>query len=958
METLLALAALVIAFLAYRSARRTDRATASLQAEIDSLRRQLAAGGTRPGAAQVGTGQAVATPAAGPPAQGSPAQGPIPAAAAQVTVPPRGLGATAPVSGASGQALGAPPPLPAAAMSAGGAGVAAGTQGAPPPAARPLPPGPWAASRAAAAPAGPAPSLEERLGARLPVWIGSIALALAGAFLVKHSLDQGWLSPPVRVGFGLAFGVAMLAAGEGLRRSSARVSQGLSAAGIADLFACLLAAVQLYHLIPPALGFALMAVVTALAVVLSLRQGAIVALIGLVGGFLAPAWIQVGEPDARNLFAYLLLLEAGLLAVSRRRGWAGIALLSTGAGLVWALAWMLGPFRPGDAVWLDLFLIATAGAAATAALAGETPWEERSSSVLLAGGTSVLALLAAAQLARQTGNSPAQWGCFALISAGLLVLGRIDAGLSGLSWIASGVGAAMLLGWESAGGEPERRLATALGVGALFAVGGYLAAVVLPRRGSPRPGLWMSLSAASGIVYFLIAYATAQSRPAGIRWGVLAIGLAAVYALASAGFLRARERAAGAAESAAQTGTDSALAAAVVAATSFVSLAVPIELERAWLSMAWALEVPVLLVLAARLRIPVLALLARVLAVLAVVRLAANPGVFDYPIGTGIVWNWLLPGYGVPLLALAAGAWLARGEEDRTTAGLLEVGALVLAFAYAVIEIGQIYHPGEPDGTPVGLAQWGSTTVATLLLGWAALAAGQRTGRGALAGGGVALLWIGLGATMAGQGLFLNPLWAHEPVGATPLLNLLLWIYGVPAALLLAAAHEAGAGAAGLGAALPAPGTAPPTTARPVSTAAAHTGPASTLAALSAPLWRLAALALSFWLLTAEVRQLFHGTYLDTGPTPLTERWAYSAAWALFATALLVLGIARRGRLLRYASLAVMLVVVLKVFLYDTGHLTGLYRVGSLLGLGATLLLLAHLYGRFVFRESPVDVPR
>ncbi|MFP5284258.1 MAG: DUF2339 domain-containing protein, partial [Thermoanaerobaculia bacterium] len=41
----------------------------------------------------------------------------------------------------------------------------------------------------------PAAGLEERLGARLPVWIGSIALALAGAFLVKYSFEQGWLSP-------------------------------------------------------------------------------------------------------------------------------------------------------------------------------------------------------------------------------------------------------------------------------------------------------------------------------------------------------------------------------------------------------------------------------------------------------------------------------------------------------------------------------------------------------------------------------------------------------------------------------------------------------------------------------------------------------------------------------------------------------------------------------------------
>jgi uncharacterized membrane protein len=45
-----------------------------------------------------------------------------------------------------------------------------------------------------------------------------------------------------------------------------------------------------------------------------------------------------------------------------------------------------------------------------------------------------------------------------------------------------------------------------------------------------------------------------------------------------------------------------------------------------------------------------------------------------------------------------------------------------------------------------------------------------------------------------------------------------------------------------------------------------------------------------------------------------------------------------------------MLAAVSKVFLYDMAALVGLYRVFSFLGLGASLLLLAYLYQRFVFR--------
>lgn len=806
-----------------------------------------------------------------------------------------------------------------------------------------------------------APSLEEQLGARLPVWIGSIALALAGAFLVKYSLDQGWLSPAVRVGGGFGFGLLLLAAGERLRRPSPRVSQGLSAAGVADLFACVLAAVQLYGLISPGLGFALAVAVTALAVLLSLRQGPMVALIGLVGGFLAPAWIRPGEPDARNLFSYLLLLEVALLATSRRRGWPGVALLATGAGLLWALAWIVGSFQPADAAWVELFLLLTAAAAVAAALGGDAAWAGRTPVVALAGGTAACGLLATSLVAYRTGFSPQEWVFFGLLAAGLMVLGRIDGSFAGLAWLAAGVGAALLIIWSD-DVEARRQVLTAFTLGTLFAGGGALAAVAWPRRGSPQPGLWMALSSAAAVGYFLIAYGAGEPHGVAMPWGGLALGLGALYAAGASalGSLQGRPASPGGAVVPPGTGAPSvkpdlspAVAAAAVAATAFVSLAAPIALERSWLSVAWALEVPVLVALAGRFRLPVLTLLARILALLVLARLAVNPGVLGYPIGEGLLFNWLLFGFGVPLLALAGGAWLARQEGDRETAALLELGTLAIALGYATLEIGQIYHPGEPGATPIPLSQWGSWTVAWLGLGAAAIALGRRSGRGELAAGGVVVVWLGLAGTFLAQGLIANPLWRHSAVGATPLANLLLWLYGAPALLLVLAAREVslpGAPPAPVGGAAGAP--------RPEDRSPWLTGNVGsrTVASLSAPLWRIAALALAFLLVSLEVRQLFHGEYLDrslaAGPGSTAERWAYSAAWALFATALLIAGIARRGRLLRRASLAVMTAAVLKVFLYDTANLTGLYRVGSLLGLGVALLLLAHLYGRFVFREG------
>ena len=56
--------------------------------------------------------------------------------------------------------------------------------------------------------------------------------------------------------------------------------------------------------------------------------------------------------------------------------------------------------------------------------------------------------------------------------------------------------------------------------------------------------------------------------------------------------------------------------------------------------------------------------------------------------------------------------------------------------------------------------------------------------------------------------------------------------------------------------------------------------------------------------------------------------------------------------MLRYASLALTLLTVTKVFLLDAGSLTGLYRVFSFLGLGLSLLAISYFYSRFVFGGS------
>jgi uncharacterized membrane protein len=88
--------------------------------------------------------------------------------------------------------------------------------------AAPASPHPW---RRAAAPVPPIPAaapqpprgadFEEKLGSRWAVWVGGVALALGGIFLVRYSIEQNLLSPATRIALGGLFALALIAAASG-----------------------------------------------------------------------------------------------------------------------------------------------------------------------------------------------------------------------------------------------------------------------------------------------------------------------------------------------------------------------------------------------------------------------------------------------------------------------------------------------------------------------------------------------------------------------------------------------------------------------------------------------------------------------------------------------------------------------------------------------------------------------
>jgi uncharacterized membrane protein len=117
---------------------------------------------------------------------------------------------------------------------------------------------------------------------------------------------------------------------------------------------------------------------------------------------------------------------------------------------------------------------------------------------------------------------------------------------------------------------------------------------------------------------------------------------------------------------------------------------------------------------------------------------------------------------------------------------------------------------------------------------------------------------------------------------------------------------------------------------------------------------------LLFLLLNIEIADFYStGSALTFNflTSSLAQELTYTIGWALFAIAMLVAGIALHARGARLAALILLLVTILKCFLHDLARLGGLYRVGSLLGLALSLVIVGVLLQKFVMVKPAAPPP-
>jgi uncharacterized membrane protein len=174
-------------------------------------------------------------------------------------------------------------------------------------------------------PAAPKINWEQFMGVKGFAWVGGFALFLGIAFFIKYSFDNNLVPPQLRVAIGFLAGLGLLVGGVVLsRKNFPALSQTLCATGVVVLYAVTFACRSIYHFefFGPVPTFLLMSLITVTAFLLAVRLNAlVVAILGMLGGFLTPILLATGQDNPLGLFGYIAILDAGLILVALNKRW-------------------------------------------------------------------------------------------------------------------------------------------------------------------------------------------------------------------------------------------------------------------------------------------------------------------------------------------------------------------------------------------------------------------------------------------------------------------------------------------------------------------------------------------------------------------------------------------------------------------------------------------------------------
>lgn len=177
---------------------------------------------------------------------------------------------------------------------------------------------------------------EKYIGENLFGKIGILVLVIGMGFFVKYAIDNNWINEVLRTILGFVVGGILIGIAFMLREKYRAFSSVLAGGGFAIFYVTVAIAYHYYELFSQTGAFVILIILTilmsALAVWYDRRELAIVA---LVGGFVAPFLVSSGSGNYLVLFTYLLILDMGMFGLSIYKKWGELPIAC------FALTWLV-----------------------------------------------------------------------------------------------------------------------------------------------------------------------------------------------------------------------------------------------------------------------------------------------------------------------------------------------------------------------------------------------------------------------------------------------------------------------------------------------------------------------------------------------------------------------------------------------------------------------------------------
>lgn len=174
-------------------------------------------------------------------------------------------------------------------------------------------------------------NFEKYIGENLFSKIGILVLVVGVGLFVKYAIDQDWINEVFRTILGFAAGSALLFVAGRLQKKYRTFSSLLAGGAFAIFYVTVAIAFHYYGLFSQTVAFIILVVITilmsALALLYDRRELAVIA---LIGGFIAPFLVSRGEGNYVILFTYLAILNMGMFALSLRKKWMELPVISFG----------------------------------------------------------------------------------------------------------------------------------------------------------------------------------------------------------------------------------------------------------------------------------------------------------------------------------------------------------------------------------------------------------------------------------------------------------------------------------------------------------------------------------------------------------------------------------------------------------------------------------------------------